>query len=535
MKKALALLLVLCMVIGLVACGGGKTEDPKTEDPKSDTNPTKDEGGKEPAKEAAGKDTLNVAFTQDRGTLDPCYNIGYDSLNAIRMFYEGLWEWNSKGEQEWILATGIDYVSDTCWHVKIREGIKFADGSDLTADDVMFSIEKANHRTGEPDYLPMLESMNVIDKYTVELNFSQYDLSYIYSMTSLMIFDKESYNEEEIAQHPNGTGPYKLDEYVVNSHISMSLRDGYWGETPKIKKMNFRIYTEEAQMTNAIVTGEVDVCNVPLQDIEYVKNSGKFNVDVVPTAQAQTRALYFNATEYGQLYNNPKGRTAIAMAIDTEAIVDLAYNGYGKVSVMPCSSYCIDANEEDFGYGVYGTGYDPEGAKALAEEAGILGKTFSISTNGSADAIMVAELIQTDLEAIGIHTNINNYDPGSWLSVAFSPADAGDMFVDFTGVPSSTVSQNISCWYLYHLGGGFTTCPFDNKERLDEISAVIMSIADPEARKSMNSEMVKIQTDAMLWYSLCDRVQSAGYATGLEGYERMIMGNVNYAKLYWAE
>ena len=512
MKKVLALILALVMILALAGCGGG-------------------------SKAGGAKDTLNVAFTQDRGTLDPAYNIGYDSLNAVRMCYDGLWEWNSKGEQEWILCTGIDMNEDgTEWTLHIREGIKFSNGNPLTAEDVVFSLDKNNHREGEPDYLPMLDLEHTYakDDYTVVMTLTQYDLSYIYSMTSLMIFDKESYDADKIAQEPIGTGPYKVKEYVVNSHITLERRDDYWGTKPEFKTINFRIYTEESQMTNAMVTGEVDVSTVPFQDIEYVKEKAGFEVITSAASQGLTRCIYFNLTEYGQLAGNEKGRQAIAYAIDNQAILDIVYNGYGEVSCMPCSQYCGDVKDSNKNLGVYADIYNLDKAKQLAEEAGIVGKTFSISTNGTSDAILCAENIQADLEKIGVHTEIKNYDPGSWLSVAFVPEAAGDMWMDFTGVPSKTVSQNLSCWYLYALGGGFTTSEFNHKDRMDAISAVIMAEPDAEKRADMNQELCEIESEVLHWYNIVDRVSAYGYNKNLTGFEIMLMGNVDYARMHWA-
>ena len=512
MKKVLALILVLAMILAFAGCGAKK-----------------DSGN--------AKDTLNVAFTQDRGTLDPAYNIGYDSLNAVRLCYDSLWEWNSKGEQEWILCTGIDYNEDgTEWTLHIREGIKFSNGNPLTAEDVVFSLDKNNHRTGEPDYLPNLDLEHTYakDDYTVVMALTQYDLSYIYSMTSLMIFDKESYDADKIAQEPIGTGPYKLKDYVVNSHITFERRDDYWGTAPDFKYINFKIYTEDSQRTNAIITGEVDICSVPFQDIEYVKEKGNFEVITSSASQGLTRCIYFNWTEYGQLAGNEKGRQAIAYAIDNQAILDIVYNGYGTVSCMPCSQFCGDVAESNKNLGVYADIYDVEKAQQLAEEAGIVGKTFTISTNGASDSILCAENIQADLEKIGVHTEILNYDPGSWLSIAFVPEAAGDMWLDFTGVPSKTVAQNLSCWYLYALGGGFTTCDFEQKARFDEISYAIMAEPDPAVRQQWNQELCEIESEVLHWYNIVDRVSAYGYSKSLTGFEVMLMGNVDYSRMHWA-
>ncbi len=154
MKKFFAVLVAISLVFALVACGGGN----------DDNNNSNSPGGE-------AKDTLTVAFTQDRGTLDPMYMIGYDSMNAMRMVYETLWDFDSNGEQVWILATGLEIIEPTVWHIHIREGVTFANGNPFTAEDVVFSLWRGNNRVGEPAYLPELnlDKTRALDDYTVEL------------------------------------------------------------------------------------------------------------------------------------------------------------------------------------------------------------------------------------------------------------------------------------------------------------------------------------------------------------------------------
>ncbi|MBQ8831091.1 MAG: ABC transporter substrate-binding protein [Oscillospiraceae bacterium] len=537
MKRLVALLLVLCMVFAFAACGGNKDAG---SDGAADGSGDAQTGGGDASADSgeAKRDDLNIAYSQDRGTLNPLFMIGYDSMYAMLQVYQQLWDINSAGEMEWVLATGIEYVSDTVWHIKIREGVKFQNGNPLTAEDVVYSLVSANSREGEPAFLPYMDMENTkaLDDYTVEFVLKQYDFSYLYSMTYLPIFDKESFDPAVAATTPNGTGPYELADYVVNSHIKLQLRTdgGYWGEMPSIKYLNFLMFTEDAQKTNALQTGALDIARVPYQDIEYIESVGGYTVDLQKSSNGGGRALYFNATEHSDIfYNNPDARKAVAMAIDAEAVCAIAYSGYATPARMLCSTGCIDTKEEYYDQGVYATGYNPEEAKALAEKAGLIGKTLTISTNGTSDAIVTAELIQADLEAIGIHVEINNYDSGSWLAVAFDPSNAGDMLVDFTGVPSNTIAQNLSCWYLYHLGGGYTTIEFEGKDTLDGIAAVVMGVRDEEERAKMNKQMFDILNEQLLWFGICDLTTATAYPEGLKGYEVQNQGFINYGKLSW--
>ena len=133
-----------------------------------------------------------------------------------------------------------------------------------------------------------------------------------------------------------------------------------------------------------------------------------------------------------------------------------------------------------------------------------------------------------------IRDRINNYDSGSWLSVAFDTSACGDMLVDFTGTPSRTVAQDISCWYWYHMGGGFTRSEFENKDRFDELCNGIMAVTDQDELHSRYVEMVPIQVDAMLWFSLCDMTTAFAYNSNIEGFQIMRMGHPDYANMHWA-
>jgi peptide/nickel transport system substrate-binding protein len=515
MKKFFAVLVAISPVFALVACGGGN----------DDNNNSNSPGGE-------AKDTLTVAFTQDRGTLDPMYMIGYDSMNAMRMVYETLWDFDKNGEQVWTLATDLEIIEPTVWHIHIREGVTFANGNPFTAEDVVFSLWRGNNRVGEPDYLPELnlDKTRALDDYTVELVLNAYDLSYVAGMSSLVMFDKESFDEETAATTPNGTGPYVLEDYVINSHIYLKARDDYWGEKPAIKNLKFRIMSEDSQRVNALQTGTVDIAKVPFQDIEFVQTLDDINVYLVDSSMS--RALYFNPSEHSIFYNNPDARKAVALAIDRQAIVDLAYSGFAEVSRLPVSMANVDVEDRFLDVGIYGIGYNPELAKEYAEKAGIVGKKILLINNGSSDAVVVSELIQADLKDIGIEVEVQSLDPGSWLTIVFDDTQY-DMCIDFTSVPSMTLAQNFYAWVLYHIGGSYTRNPWPGKDRYLELVNDIMAVDDPAELSERYMELVEMHTEAMLWYSLVDMKDATGYNSDLKNFNPMLMGNVNYAKLSW--
>lgn len=507
MKKVIALLLALCMILAFAGCG--KKE------------------------EVPVKDTLTIAFSQDQGTLDAHYLNTYDIFNGIRMIYEPLWDYNTDGTIEWVLATGIDYISDTVWHINLREGVKFANGNDFTAEDVVFTLDKANHREGLTEFLPELdlENTKALDDHTVEFVLKNYDFSYMMGMCKLLMYDKESYNADTVAMEPMGTGPYELESYTVNSNLNLVRRDDYWGEKPAIKYLKMNFYAEDAQKTNALQTGAVDICSVPFQDIEFVQTLEDYNVNLFDEVRA--RALFFNITEHGFFHDNLDARRAVCLALDRGAMCELAYGGYASSPNAPISEGSLDCTDDLLNLGIYGEGQNLEEAKKLAESSGLVGQTLTLSTPNSSADMVCAQVIERNLAEIGVKVEINTYDFGTWIIKVYDAAEIGDMYLNFTGTPSKTFAQSQSCWYWYALDGDLMECDFPGHDEYDAAADGIMAIRDDAERHDRNLTMAKVNAESLLWYALTDTKLATGYAKDLKGYAEKFVGGLDFAKMYW--
>ena len=538
MKKAtkvLTLLLVCLMVVSITACnkdsGGGAAN--------TGGSPASTGGGSSQSTGSSGgsseKDTLIVAITQDRGTLDPTYARGASACNALSLIYETLWDYAEDGSRIYKLATNLEMVSPTVWHITIREGVKFSNGNDFDADDVVFSFWRHNEREGHPRELKYfnVDNTKALDKYTVELVFDQYDLAYEYtiaSFTAIFMLDKDTYDDEDMVNHPVGTGPYALDDYVVNSHINLVARDDYWGDKPSIKNIQFRMFAEASQRINALQTGTVDVCDVPYQDIGFVQTLSDYNVDVMTTAT--TQGLYLNIAKTSVFYNNTDMKMAVALAIDREALVDIAYSGYATVSRFPASMAMQDTDPAFLDYGIYGMGYNPELAREYAEKSGLLDKEILLINNGSDTNVVMCELIQENLRDIGVTVNVRNLDQGSWLATIFDDTQY-DALIDLVSSSSLVTAAAIYGWTSMANGGNKQEDPYLNNERFLEIWNTIMSISDPEELRLATIEFSQLHSDALLWYALVDEQAAVAYSSDLGGYELNRAQLIQYNKLYW--
>ncbi|NLA87270.1 MAG: ABC transporter substrate-binding protein, partial [Clostridiales bacterium] len=419
MGKLLAILVCLAMLISIAAaCGNsGKngTQSAPPSDVPSNTPGETQSGTTDGESKGSARDSITVAVTQDRGTLDPLYTVGWDNQQCLRLVYEPLWEYDENFQEiKWVLATSIDDSDPLKWIVKLRDDVTFANGNKFTAEDVVYSLWLANNREGEPPYFLYMdnEATRAIDDYTVEIVYTQFNVSYALSFATIFMYDKESYNADTAAFETNGSGPYAVKEYVIQSHMNLTARDDYWGEAPPIKNVTFKVLMEDAQRVNALQTGEVDVSGVPFQDVEYVKEME--DLSVREAAARLNRTIYLNCTNPDSIfYDNMDARLAVFHAINPEAVLKIVFNGYGAVSRAPYSINASDAKESDFDKGIYGHGYDPELAKELAASSGLTGVELTCVNNGSADMVTISELLQQALKEIGVTMKIQSTDAGS--------------------------------------------------------------------------------------------------------------------------
>ena len=591
MKKILAILLVLCLVFALAACGkdddnsgssapaGGDSTPSGSTSSESSTSPGTgaagdgplDSQGSQPVADVeSARDNVSMAITADVGTLNPLYLQGWASQQCIRAIYEPLWSTDeARRELRWVLATGYEMSEDGCtWTIHLRDDAYFASGHKLTAQDVIFSLYLANHREGEPPwFLYMLDDENrAIDDTTVELHFSRYMISYEFTFTSIMIFCQETYDPDTIAMYTNGTGPYEVVDYVINSHLNLTRRDNYWGGAAPIKDISFRFMAEEAQRVNALQTGEIQIGAVPFQDIEFVDDLPDVAVRLVPAITQ--RALYCNNTNPASpFFNNVDARKAVFYAVNPEPILRLVYNNYGELSRGPYTVHASDANPAHFDIGPYapGAGYNPDLARELAISSGLAewsqNNTLRCINNGAPDMVMTAELIQANLDAIGVKMEILSYDPGSWLTYRFNH-EAYEMTVDFTGGTPAT--GDLLFWWPYCGNNSLTSGNPDPEDtiRIREIADgghkstepltpgendyYIIPMNNPDgtpmkplteepsadARQVYYTELVDIFNEIFLFKNLVDMVNAFGVHNDLQ-VDWMNNSWVNWMGTYW--
>lgn len=503
----LALLLTCMMIISLAACGStsdGAVSNPNTSKP----------GSSSPASSAS--DTLNVALVGDSGTLDAAIMTGA-VFSAVACVMEPLWDVTMDNDIIFVLAESVDKVSDTQYTVNLRQGVKFSNGNPLTASDVVFSIglHKAAGATGGPRVQTVdAQKTTAIDEHTLDLRLLEPSVAHWSILTQMLVYDEESYDPEKATSYPIGTGPYILTEYVPNSVVTLERRDDYWGKQPDAKYVNFRILAETSQRINALETGLVDIAPIATTDAEYVKSMDGFNV--IGRYVGMYCSLGFNHGENSAFHKNVDARKAVVHAVDPQAILNTVYFGNGVVMNAAVPDYCFDYEDRFTDMDdTYAIGYNPELAAELAKSSGLVNEPIKLMTDGTAEAIKTAEIVQSMLGDIGVTVEINNYDPATVWQMQYDPAADYDFSIGTGIAPNRRVGDLLLNGVRY---SPTLTIPgtFENNEEYLQRAPLCMSTLDESALSELLYDMLGRYEKNVLSFALLDYLSFTAFSAKVD-------------------
>lgn len=330
---------------------------------------------------AAHASEIRVGFTLDADTLDPANHRKRETETIIRNMYDGILTRDADMKVVPQIAESFTQVSPTVYDFKIRDGIKFHDGSSLTAEDVKFTLDRLTvdgamgdgQTSPRKSLLGPLESVEVVDGNTVRINLSE-PWPILPAMLPFQEVVSKDFVEKAgssgMATEVNGSGPFKLVEWRKGDSIIMERFEDYYGGSTEIPPVGpacvdrviFKVIPESASRVAALLAGDVDIINeLPPFSMAQVENNP--NTDVMTVNG--TRSFFIAMNLEGEHFDDIKVRQAAAHAIDKDLIIDKILGGNAARIEGILSPDAFGAAP-----GLPQYEYDPEMSKKLLAEAG---------------------------------------------------------------------------------------------------------------------------------------------------------------------
>lgn len=395
-KRILTMLLTVLLVISLTACSNNnKAPDQTTQNEQEEITTSKEV--------TTSKDELIMAIDREPISLDPADgNVAVKRLIESNI-YDTLLDFNTEMEVEPNLAESWEKLDDLTWKFNLRKGIKFHNGEELKASDVVFSIKRQfDISTGLGNVAQLdPDGFETPDDYTVIIRTKE-PFAFVEQMMcspGLSILNEKAVTEagvENHARNPIGTGPYKFAAWHAGDRIILERNDDHWGEKAKIKTIAIRIITESASRTIDLESGGLDMTLA-------LSNNDAERIDENPETQlfAHTsttlRYIAFNCEK--EKLSDKRVRQALNYATDKEAIQKIVYGEKTSVlAISPVAPGLPGRNEDLPQYD-----YNVEKAKQLLAEAGYAnGLELEFMYLANSQNNMLAEMLQSMWEQVGV-------------------------------------------------------------------------------------------------------------------------------------
>ncbi len=470
--------------------------------------------------------TIKWSMQGDSLTLDPHAQNEGPTTQVSRQVYEALVTRGLDMSIEPQLATDWKTTDPNTWVFNLRKGVKFSDGTDMTAKDVVFSILRAKQPTSDfKEYISTISDVKEIDNYTVQVTTSKPNPILLNQLSNIFIMSKKwsidfgatvSQNwdggeETFSATNAMGTGPFKITLREPNTKTVFERNSNWWGSMKdnSVSEIHLLPIKNSATRVAALLSGEVDlVTDAPVQDLARIGNSADH--DVVSTAQMRTIFLGMDQAadklRSGNTGDNPfkkkEVRQALYQAIDIEAIKKKVMRGLsepaGIITFPGVNGYTKDLDKR--------LPYDVEAAKKLLADAGYP-KGFDVELRCPNDRYVNDEAICTAVVGMlgKIGVNVNLFAQTKSKHFKELKEDKGDFYMLGWGVP--TLDSHYVFHYLYESGASWNKVNFSNSE-VDAAIRVMEGEVDLDKRNAAIANAWKIVKDDISYLPLHHQVIS---------------------------
>ncbi|MBQ4511579.1 MAG: hypothetical protein II969_01200 [Anaerolineaceae bacterium] len=544
MKKIIIICLTLSLALMLGACGSSKpaatpTAVPPTETPVPAEEPAVEEKSEEAAvseETAADSGTtaeaaaapkaggsITIAISQDLDqSLDPHTSTSAGKREIFFNIFEGLVKADPDGNFVPALAESFEISDDaTTFTFHIRKGVKFHNGADLTAEDVIYTLDKCRGtETGVPllSAYAEIDTVTAIDDDTVEIKLKAPNIEYLAYLNTAII--PHDYADQET--FPIGTGPYKFKSRSVQENIVLEKFADYWGTPGYLDEVTFRIIENTDALVMALRSGSVDLSvHRVASDVQEIGD--EYELLESPTNLVQ--ALYLNNA--AEPLNDLKVRQALNYAVNVEDVMLITNDGLGTPigsSIYPSfGKYFMPELADAYPY-------NPEKAKELLTEAGYPdGFSLTITAPSNyAVHVNAAQVIAEQLKNVGIDAKINLVEWATWLSDVYQGRNFEATVVGFDA-SFLTARALLERW----ISDNSKNMINFNDPEYDRVLKEAFAATNEEEQTALYKQAEKILSDDAANVYLMDPNDLTVISKKLDGYIFYPLFVIDLAKIYY--
>jgi peptide/nickel transport system substrate-binding protein len=458
-------------------------------------------------------DSVTWATYREVNTLDPIYAFDYPENTVIYSMCESLlWQ-----QPDGSIAPGITTLSrpdDLTMVFTVRDGVTFWDGSPLTADDIVFSLQREMDPTLGGFYGAVFARVDSIEatapnEVTITLSQPDFFLEGELASTPGIIVSKAFVEAQGAAfGTPDGgtmcTGPFQFDSWSVGDRLTVTSYDGYWNGAPKVASIDFVGVPDENTLTSGLLSGDIDGSYVPaISTIDRLASDPAVTVTDGPS-YASAALIISNLS--GTLAD-VNVRTALSMALDREGVISAAFH---EKASLPRAV----ANPGTWGYApeVFSAAWDElpeptqdvEGARAMIEAAGATGKPLVLATSNELAPIMtMANAVKAAAEEIGLTVELRTVSAANYINLFVDPS-AREGIDGFVTVNYPDYADPAALYATYGVPDGSQNFNGYSNEEVTALFDEARTTADPAARATLVTQAQALLQQDLPWIGIAN-------------------------------
>jgi peptide/nickel transport system substrate-binding protein len=465
---------------------------------------------------------LRVGLDVDADTLDPRLTKNTSGFRMKELAFNGLVAISPDFTPVPDLAEKWDNPDEKTWVFHLRNGVKFHDGSDLTASDVKFTYESVldqNFNSPFRSFYLSIDKVEATDKNTVTFTLKAPFAPFL-SYMDLAIVPEAAVEKlgAEFGTKPVGTGPFKVERWATGDTIELSANEAFYGGRPNLDRVRVKVVPDNSGRVVGLESGDLDFVQSPVspQDVTRVQSAAKLKVDRTPAAGY----TYINLNTADPLLADKKVRQALSYLVNKQQIIDTIYKGIGKPANGPIvpTMWAYSADVPSYPY-------NPDRAKALLDEAGWTagadgirmkdGQKLALTVRTHSedpDRKQLIQVLQSEFQKVGIEATTNTVEfPAFFQDVQDGKYQVGVIgWLNLSDPDRATFRQ-------FTIDGTANYGKYKN-EQVDKLLKDARATLDQSKAKTMYADAVKQIVDDAPYIFVQYQEYIAMYSPKVQGY-----------------